>query len=132
MKKLAMLALITALASTSALAQKSGGFVNPDAPVTSSVQTGGFSGPKASSTTVEQAKTMSDDTWVTLQGTIEMQVGKELYQFRDATGTINVDIDDKRWNGLVITPKDKVEIQGKVDKDWNSVEIDVKKISKIQ
>ena len=82
--------------------------------------------------TVEQAKKMSDDTWVTLQGTIESQVSKEHYLFRDATGTINIDIDDKRWNGLTVTPKDKVEIEGEVDKDFNSVEIDVKRIRKIQ
>lgn len=134
MKKIAILALVTALASSAAFAQnsKSGGFVNPDAPAITSTQQGGFSGPKASNTTAEQAKTMSDDTWVTLQGSIESQVGKELYVFRDASGTINIDIDDKRWNGLTITPKDKVEIEGKVDKDFNSVEIDVKRIRKIQ
>ncbi|WP_159566331.1 YgiW/YdeI family stress tolerance OB fold protein [Budvicia diplopodorum] len=132
MKKIAMLALLTALASTTAFAQKSGGLVNPHAPATNHAQSGGFSGPKASSTTVEQAKTLGDDTWVTLQGTVEMQIGKGLYQFRDASGTINVEIDDKRWNGLMITPKDKVEIQGEVDKDWNSVAIDVKQISKVQ
>lgn len=134
MKKIAILTLVTALTSTAAFAQnnQSGGFVNPDAPATTSTQSGGFSGPKASSMTVEQAKKMSDDTWVTLQGTIESQVSKEHYLFRDATGTINIDIDDKRWNGLTVTPKDKVEIEGEVDKDFNSVEIDVKRIRKIQ
>ncbi|MDI5434721.1 NirD/YgiW/YdeI family stress tolerance protein, partial [Salmonella enterica subsp. enterica serovar Kentucky] len=47
-------------------------------------------------------------------------IGTErLYVFKDATGTINVDIDHKRWNGLTVTPQDTVEIQGEVDKDWN-------------
>ena len=35
------------------------------------------------------------------------------------------------WNGVTVTPKDTVEIQGEVDKDWNSVEIDVKQIRKV-
>ncbi len=43
---------------------------------------------------------------------------------------INVDIDHKRWNGVTVGPQDTVEIQ-EVDKDWNSVEIDVKQIRKI-
>mgnify|MGYP000760690062 FL=1 len=51
--------------------------------------------------------------------------------FKDASGTINVDIDHKRWNGVTVTPKDTVEILGEVDKDWNSVEIDVKQIRKV-
>ncbi|WP_038927877.1 NirD/YgiW/YdeI family stress tolerance protein, partial [Yersinia pestis] len=36
------------------------------------------------------------------------------------------------WRGQTITPQDKVQIEGKVDKDWNSVEIDVKNITKIK
>ncbi|HEE1278117.1 TPA: NirD/YgiW/YdeI family stress tolerance protein, partial [Klebsiella pneumoniae] len=40
-------------------------------------------------------------------------------------------IDHKRWNGVTVGPQDTVEIQGEVDKDWNSVEIDVKQIRKI-
>ena len=36
-----------------------------------------------------------------------------------------------RWNGQTITPKDKVQLEGKVDKDWSSVEVDVKNIKKL-
>ena len=53
------------------------------------------------------------------------------YQGLVRTFPINVDIDHKRWNGVTVTPKDTVEIQGEVDKDWNSVEIDVKQIRKV-
>ena len=51
--------------------------------------------------------------------------------FKDATGTVNVDIDHKRWNGVTVTPQDKVELQGKIDKDWNEFEIDVKQVIKL-
>ena len=70
-------------------------------------------------------------TWVTLRGNIVERISDDLYVFKDASGTINVDIDHKRWNGVTVTPKDTVEIQGEVDKDWNSVEIDVKQIRKV-
>ena len=71
------------------------------------------------------------DTWLTLRGNIVERISDDLYVFKDASGTINVDIDHKRWNGVTVTPKDTVEIQGEVDKDWNSVEIDVKQIRKV-
>lgn len=74
---------------------------------------------------------MSDDAWITLRGHIVQQIGKELYLFRDDTGTINVDIDDKRWMGQIVTPDDRVELQGEIDKDWNSIELDVKRIIKL-
>lgn len=87
--------------------------------------------PNGSSTTVESAKSLRDDTWVTLRGNIVERISDDLYVFKDATGTVNVDIDHKRWNGVTVTPQDVVEIQGEVDKDWNSVEIDVKQITKV-
>lgn len=90
-----------------------------------------FQGPNGSVTTVESAKSLRDDTWVTLRGNIVERISDDLYVFKDASGTINVDIDHKRWNGVTVTPKDTVEIQGEVDKDWNSVEIDVKQIRKV-
>lgn len=105
-----------------------GRFLRPSATQT---QGGGFVGPNGSSTTVESAKSLRDDAWVTLRGNIVERISDDLYVFKDATGTINVDIDHKRWNGLTVTPQDTVEIQGEVDKDWNSVEIDVKQIRKV-
>lgn len=128
MKKLAAIVAIMALCSAPVLAAQQGGFSGPSAAQT---QSGGFQGPNGSSTTVESAKSLRDDTWVTLRGNIVERISDDLYLFKDATGTINVDIDHKRWNGVTVTPQDTVEIQGEVDKDWNSVEIDVKQISKV-
>lgn len=82
-------------------------------------------------TTVANAKSLRDDTQVTLRGKIVERISDDLYKFGDASGVINVDIDHKRWNGVTVGPQDTVEIQGEVDKDWNSVEIDVKQIRKI-
>jgi uncharacterized protein (TIGR00156 family) len=128
MKKLAAMVAVMALCSAPVLAAQQGGFSGPTA---TQSQTGGFIGPNGSSTTVESAKSLRDDTWVTLRGNIVERISDDLYLFKDATGTVNVDIDHKRWNGVTVGPQDVVEIQGEVDKDWNSVEIDVKQITKV-
>lgn len=132
MKKHILAILLSAAAVTAmpALAQN-GGFSGPANAGNSNAQhQGGFNGPDIASTTVEQAKSLRDDSWVILEGNIVRKVGDELYEFRDRTGSINVDIDDKDWRGLTVSPQDRVRIEGEVDKDWNSVEIDVKRITK--
>lgn len=93
---------------------------------------GGFKGPSISETTVAKAKDLSDDTWVILTGKITKKIGDELYVFEDSTGGINVDIDNKRWRGQTVTPDNTVRIEGKVDKEWTSTEIDVKQITIIK
>ena len=128
MKKLAAMVAVKALCSVPVLAAQQGGCSGPTA---TQSQGGGFVGPNGSNTTVESAKSMRDDAWVTLRGNIVERISDDLYLFKDATGTVNVDIDHKRWNGVTVTPQDLVEIQGEVDKDWNSVEIDVKQITKV-
>jgi uncharacterized protein (TIGR00156 family) len=131
MKKSAALLAITALISMPVLAAQSGGFVDPNTPA-AVAQKGGFSGPNGTIATVKQAQEMSDDAWVTMRGNIEKRVGDEDYTFRDATGSMTVEIDHKRWDGQTITPADNVELQGKLDKDFNSLELDVKQIRKVK
>lgn len=135
MKKLPIIAMIAALASAPVFAA-TGGFDGPgSAPQTSSTQTtkaGGFNGPNSGETTVAKALELSDDSWVILRGNIVKQLDQKHYEFTDGTGTINLEISPKRWNGVNVTPKDKVEVRGKIDKDWNSREIDVKQIQIIQ
>ena len=129
MKKIAAMTAIIALVSRPVLAAGQGGFTGPS--TTTTTQAGGFTGPSGAVTTVANAKSLRDDTWVTLRGKIVERISDDLYKFQDASGVINVDIDHKRWNGVTVGPQDTVAIQGEVDKDWNSVEIDVKQIRKI-
>ncbi len=126
MKKIALASLIT-LFTLPALAETSGGFQGPGAEQTQSK--GGFSGDKASLSSVKDVKNLKDDQWVTLEGNIDKRTGDDKYIFRDATGTLTADIDDKRWKGQNVTPKDKVRVEGKIDKDWDSEKIDVKQIN---
>ncbi|MCX8981147.1 YgiW/YdeI family stress tolerance OB fold protein [Citrobacter portucalensis] len=95
------------------------------------VTMGGFSGPAGDVTTVQQAKLMRDKTYVNLKGNISEKISDDLYLFKDSTGSVSVNISNKDWNGLSVSPSDTVAIQGEVDKDWNSVEIDAKDVSKV-
>ncbi|HBC1013046.1 TPA: YgiW/YdeI family stress tolerance OB fold protein [Escherichia coli] len=124
MKKTLLAVLLTGL-SLGAFAKQQG-FI---APVDQGYSQGGFSGPSQGLSSVAQAKSFRDDAWVILEGNIIRQVGHELYEFRDASGTVYVDIDDKYWMGQTVSPETKVRLEGEVDKDWNSVEIDVKRLS---
>ncbi|MDR1872528.1 MAG: YgiW/YdeI family stress tolerance OB fold protein [Deltaproteobacteria bacterium] len=92
-------------------------------------QGGGFTGPGLSLTTVAEALKLPDDSYAHLKGNIIRHLGKDKYLFSDATGEINVDIDADKWHGQNVTPETTVEIKGEIDKDWNSVEVDVDQIA---
>lgn len=85
----------------------------------------GFQGPGVAPSTVAEALKMKDDTPVVLIGQIEKSLGHEKYQFKDASGTVTVEIDDDDWRGVDVKPQDVVIIKGEVDKDMFSTEIDV-------
>lgn len=86
---------------------------------------GGFQGPGISVSTVAEALKLGDDSAVVLEGKIEKSLGKERYVFSDATGSVNVEIDDDDWNGITVTPQNIVIIKGEVEKDMFKTEIEV-------
>lgn len=133
MKKFAAIVAIAMMASAPVFAAE-GGFNGPSAAQTQTqnqAQQGGFVDNSVSPTTAAKAKELKDDSWVKLRGNITERLSDDRYVFRDASGTVNVEIEQKRWNGQNVTPQDQVEIQGKVDKDWNEFEIEVKQITKL-
>ncbi|KPD02523.1 YgiW/YdeI family stress tolerance OB fold protein [Moellerella wisconsensis] len=125
-----VIGLVLSAASFGVLANNgTGGFISNDGSV---VQKGGFVATNQAVTTVIQAKELPDDAWVSLEGNIVKQIGKELYEFKDSTGSIAVDIDDRRWRGQVVTPETKVRLDGEIDKEWSSLEVDVKRVTIIK
>ncbi len=97
---------------------------------------GGYTGPTntvAQHVSVKQAKSMSDETYVTLRGKIINHIKKDKFTFQDNTDTVVVEIDDDLWYGTTIGPNDTVEIIGEIDKDgpWGNVEIEVKNMKKL-
>ena len=105
--------------STSALAS---GFTGPQ-------QAGGFQGPGLAPSSVAEALKLNDDTPVVLVGQIEKSLGDEKYLFKDASGSVTVEIDNEDWRGLTVTPKDTIVIQGEIDKDFFKTEIDVDSVA---
>lgn len=82
------------------------------------------------STTVEQAKNLNDDTKVTLKGQIVESLGGKKYLFRDQTGEIVIEIDHDKWMGQTVAAQDIVIIYGEVEKGRNKIKIDVDNIRK--
>ena len=105
--------------STSALAS---GFTGPQ-------QAGGFQGPGLAPSSVADALKLNDDTPVVLVGQIEKSLGDEKYLFKDASGSVTVEIDNEDWRGVTVTPKDTIVIQGEIDKDFFKTEIDVDSVA---
>ncbi len=68
-----------------------------------------------------------DDQRVTLTGRVVKKVGWEKYLFRDASGSIRIEIDEDVMPTEPFDDKTQVEITGEVEKDFlQSAEIDVK------
>lgn len=89
---------------------------------------GGFNGPGAYAqlVSVAQVEHLHDDAGVVLRGHILQRMNGDEYLFADASGRITVDIDKKVWNGMQISPESLVELHGETDRDWNSLEVEVK------
>lgn len=81
--------------------------------------------------TVAQALQLKDDAQVRLTGKISQSVGDEKYQFKDASGSIVLDIDDELWQAKPLMPNQTVTIIGEVDVDHlpkKRVQIDVEQL----
>ncbi|MCP4957182.1 YgiW/YdeI family stress tolerance OB fold protein [Photobacterium aquimaris] len=129
MKKLLAVSVLT-LSSMSVMAapqSTQGGFNGPTEAAPLVQPQGGFNGPSVVPvlTTVKAASHADDNAAVELTGHIISSIGKEDYMFKDVTGEIKVEIDNKDWRGVTVTPTTKVILRGEVDKDWTVRTVDV-------
>lgn len=78
-----------------------------------------FTGPSATGriSTVEQARDAPIDTYVTITGTIVAHLREDYYSFRDATGEIRVEIENRVWRNRKIGPDTKVRLLAEVDRN---------------
>lgn len=92
----------------------------------------GFEGPVSSKiNTVEQATSHGvDKEYLAIEGHIINRVSKDKYTFKDNTGEVVLEIDEKYMPMEKITPSDKVRIFGKISKKilQSKIKIDVKKL----
>jgi len=142
--KIRYIALVAAASLFSAVALAQSGYSGPggDAPVAQPAARGyvgpgnapahhpnarGYVGPGAANiaTTAAAALQAADDTPAVLQGNIVRRIKKERYEFQDATGTVQVEIDDDDWPPQPVSEKTVVKLTGEVDRNWRGVEVDV-------
>lgn len=127
MLPLSSMALVAMMFSMSAVAQQ-GGFSGPGAAPKQDAN-----GSKAIST-VSEALKQEDDTPIILQGNITRQLSHEYYEFKDASNkTITVEIDDDDWEGIQVTPQDKVQLEGEVERHRDGrIDVDVDRVTLIK
>ncbi len=80
---------------------------------------------------VAQLKDLADDSWATLEGKLVKHLGGENYLFRDASGEVEVEVDQDVWRGTEVGPDDQIRIRGEVDHSWNKTEVEVKTLEKV-
>jgi uncharacterized protein (TIGR00156 family) len=86
-----------------------------------------FTGPSATAQTstvaaVGSARVGSD---VTLTGNVVSHIRDEYFTFRDDTGEIRVEIENRTWQGRKVGPGDKVRITGEIERGFGGRYIDV-------
>ena len=80
---------------------------------------------------VSKALKMNDNSYVTIQGNLLKRISDDKYLFKDATGTITVEIDDEKWMGQAVNTKDTLELTGEIEKKINSIILEVDSVTKV-
>ena len=75
---------------------------------------------------------MRDNSYVTIQGNIVRRISGDNYTFKDSTGTITVEIDHNKWNGITADSSDLLELSGEIEKDFTSTKLDVETVKRIK
>ena len=76
--------------------------------------------------------TAADDSAVKLEGQIVRQISGDKYEFKDASGSVTVEISHKLWPAKEVVPANVVRLTGEVDKGMTSREVDVKTLEVIK
>ena len=82
--------------------------------------------------TIIEARTLPHDSWVILNGNIINSLpGGRHYTFRDSSGEIIVEIEQRIWRGLILGVDDQVEISGELRVDRGLVTVNAKAIKRV-
>lgn len=71
-----------------------------------------------------------DDMNFTLEGYIVSQIENDVYEFRDDSGTIYVEIND--WGGVDAGPKDLVRLYGEADYEESGLLLEVDRLELVK
>lgn len=77
-----------------------------------------FTGPGARGQEVDVAAAAAarPGTYVTMTGSVVSHLREDYYLFRDASGEVRVEIEDRVWRGRPVGPDDRVRLVGEVDR----------------
>ena len=82
--------------------------------------------------TATQAAKLADETGVTLTGQIVKHLQSDHYEFKDASGSINVEVDDDIWRKAGLKVGDHVRLVGEVDTHrYKPTDVEVISIEKV-
>ncbi len=96
----------------------------------SNVFAAGFNGQTVKSSVAEALK-HPDDSYVTVEGKIIKKLSSDKYLFKDATGSMTVEIDSEKWGNMDVSEKDTLELSGEIERKFNSIHLDVDTIKKL-
>ncbi|MBW8017516.1 MAG: NirD/YgiW/YdeI family stress tolerance protein [Planctomycetes bacterium] len=82
--------------------------------------------------TVAEARQLEDDAKVALEGFIIEDLSDNMFLFRDATGDIDLEIDEKVWNERDMDPDQVVRVFGEIDRENDSLKVEVETIIDIE
>ncbi|WP_027186832.1 YgiW/YdeI family stress tolerance OB fold protein [Desulfovibrio cuneatus] len=90
-----------------------------------------FTGPSVGgpTQTVAQAQNVRTGTYISLTGNIIEHLRENYFTFRDATGSIRVEIENDVWQGRDVSPQQRITIFGEVDTDRRGRYIWVKSLT---
>lgn len=89
----------------------------------------GYNGPGAQqSNTVAAALEAADETPVVLEGRLLRQIRGEHYEFADASGSIEVEIDHEDLPAQTIDQNSRVRLFGEVDRELLKRSVDVERV----
>lgn len=126
MKKIIYLLIMSAFVSSSVYAD----FTGPSVYQTNS----GFqnAGTTYSVSQVKDVLNMYDDQIAVVQGNITKRLSDDKYLFKDKSGEMVVEIDYKYWANIQVDENNILELTGKVDRDYNTVSLDVFIVKKVK
>ncbi|OUT14494.1 hypothetical protein B9N64_03420 [Campylobacter concisus] len=82
---------------------------------------------------VKEALKLNDDTKVVLEGKIKSHIKLDKYEFIDKNGdVIVVEIDNNKWDNIIVNEDTPLRIRGEIDKDLMKTEIDVDSVEIIR
>lgn len=106
-----------------------GGFEQGKIPPPQQKEDAGYKGSEdTAETPVTLIKDFRQGGYVTLEGYIVKKVKGDTYQFRDSSGTVNIDAPTTTFKGKTYNAEDKVRVSGKVFGKGESTHLKVSRI----